>query len=135
MSEARLGLVPATSIPYIMRRIPFGARARQLLLASASVSAEQGREYGIVNEVVEDEAALGVKAADVCKSMTACAPGAVAVTKEIIQMTLGQPPSSFMTSYVAKKVNEVRKSEEALEGIQAIKSKKRPAWMAQPITP
>merc|ERR1719245_953920 len=58
MSETKLGAVATTSIPYITRRITYIKNVYQLVLAGASLSAETAKDYGIVNEVVEDERAL-----------------------------------------------------------------------------
>lgn len=122
-----------TSIPYISRRITYVKNVYQLVLAGASLTAETAKDYGIVNEVVEDEAALNAEAATLCKKMTLCAPGAVAATKEVVMNTVGVPPSSFMMNYVAQIYAEVRKGPEVKGGIEAIQAKKKPAWAAADI--
>merc|ERR1712150_253590 len=135
MSEAKLGAVPTTSIPYITRRIIYIKNTYQLILAGASLSAETAKEYGIVSEVVDDEKGLDAELKNLCLKLTVCAPGAIAATKEIVMNTTGVPPSSFMMNYVASVLTEVRKGPEARGGIEAIQSKKKPPWAEVPIVP
>lgn len=134
MSEAKLGVVASTSIPYIMRRITYANNARQLILAATSLSAEMAKDYGVINEVVEDENGLNEQAKTMLQKLTLCGPGAVAATKEVVLNTAGQPPSSFLLNYVAKTMAKVRASPEAKSGIQAIQEKKKPLWAANPIS-
>jgi len=135
MSETKLGAVATTSIPYITRRITYIKNVYQLVLAGASLSAETAKEYGIVNDVVEDEKALQAECTTLCNKMTLCAPGAVAATKEVVMNTVGVPPSSFMLNYVAGVMVDVRRGPEAKAGIDAIQAKKKPAWAEVPIVP
>lgn len=133
MSETKLGAVPTTSIPYIMRRITYIKDVYQLVLAGGSFAAEAARDYGIVSEVVDDAAGLEAECKSLCDRMTLCAPGAVAATKEVVTNTVGVPPSSFMLNYVASVVAEVRRGPEAKGGIEAIQSRKRPKWAEVPV--
>lgn len=133
MSETKLGAVATTSIPYITRRITYIKNVYQLVLAGSSLSASTAQEFGIVNDVVDDEAALEAEAQKICTNMTVCAPGAVAATKEVVMNTVGVPPSSFMMNYVANVISEVRKGPEFKGGIESIQSKKKPMWGEVPI--
>jgi len=133
MSETKLGAVATTSIPYITRRITYIKNVYQLVLAGASLSAETAKDYGIVNDVVEDEKALQAECQTLCNKMQLCAPGAVAATKEVVMNTIGVPPSSFMLNYVAGVMVDVRRGPEAKAGIEAIQAKKKPVWAEYPI--
>mmetsp|Transcript_4177 Transcript_4177/g.13361 ORF Transcript_4177/g.13361 Transcript_4177/m.13361 type:complete len:351 (+) Transcript_4177:72-1124(+) len=133
MSETKLGAVATTSIPYITRRITYIKNVYQLVLAGASLSAETAKDYGIVNEVVEDDKALQAECQTLCAKMSLCAPGAVAATKEVVTNTVGVPPSSFMMNYVAGVMVDVRRGPEAKAGIEAIQAKKKPVWAEFPI--
>lgn len=135
MSETKLGAAATTSIPYIVRRVTYIKNAYQLILAGASLSAEEAREYGIVTEVVENAAGLDTECKNLCDKMTLCAPGAVAATKEVITNTLGVPPSEFLLDYLASVLAEVRKGPEAKGGLEAIQSRKRPKWAEFTVAP
>jgi enoyl-CoA hydratase/carnithine racemase len=134
MNEGKLGVVPSVSLPYIIRRIPYMANTRNLVLAAQSFSAPQAKSAGLIQEVYEDDAALQAACVAFVGKMSACAPGAVAATKEVIMNTVGQAPSSFMLNYVSTVTAAQRRSAEAKAGIEAIQSKKRPAWAETPLT-
>lgn len=134
MSETKLGTVATTSMPYITRRITHIKNVYQLILAGVSFSAETAKDYGIVNEVVEDERGLEIECSTLCNRITLCAPGAVAATKEVIMNTDGVVPSSFMLNYVAGVMAEVRRGPEFSIGIEAIQSKQKPMWAQFPVT-
>lgn len=135
MNDMKLGTVPTTSLPFIMRRVPHLAHTRWFVLTAASISADVAKEYGIVNEVVEDETSLTAEAEAICTRIASCAPVALAVTKDIIANTVGQAPSSFMLNYVANVAANTRKSAEAAMGLVAIREKRRPEWMSDPVAP
>merc|ERR1712232_1201861 len=134
MNEGKLGCVPSVSLPYIMRRITTMAHTRQLVLAASNMSAPQAKNYGLINEVFEDEAACQAACTELLEGMTQCAPGAVAATKELIMNTDGQAPSSFMVNYVTAVHNSIRTGPEAIAGLEALTAKKKPVWAEVVIT-
>lgn len=135
MSETKLGAVATTSIPYITRRITYIKNVYQLVLAGASISAETAKDYGIVNEIVDDEKGLEAECQNFCNKLVICAPGAVAATKEVVMNTVGVPPSSFMLNYVAGVLAEVRAGPESKAGIEAFQKKSKPVWAVEPMGP
>jgi len=130
VSEVKIGQVPTTSVPYIMKRMEKSGQSRQLLIAGQSLPAHQAKDYGLVDEVVEDEAALAEETKTLCSKFTLCAPGAVAVTKLAVIHTMGQPASSFMLNHCADVLAEAKRSTEAKQGIEAIQAKRKPIWAA-----
>jgi len=130
VSEVKIGQVPATSVPYILKRMEKTGQCRQLLIAGQSLPAHQAKEYGLVDEVVEDEAALVEETKALCSKLSLCAPGAVAVTKLAVIHTMGQPPSSYMMNHCADVLAEAKRGTEAMQGIEAIQAKRKPAWAA-----
>lgn len=135
MSEAKLGAVPSAALPYITRRCTFIKNVYQLVLAGARLTAEVAEEYGFVDKVVDDVKDLEAECQAVCDRMTLCAPGAVAVTKEVVMNTVGVPPSSFMLNYVAGIVADIRKGPESKAGMEAVMSKSRPKWADTAVVP
>lgn len=133
INEPKLGLVPTTAIPFILRRARHTAGAQQLLLAGISVSAGKAQEYGMFDMVVERPEELAAEAQNICKKISLCAPGAVASTKSIITNILGQAPHSGTLNYIATEIVRVRKTAEARNGLAAIQSKKKPPWAERPI--
>jgi methylglutaconyl-CoA hydratase len=126
MNEGKLGTTPSTSLPYIMRRIKYMADTRQLVLAGENFTANRAKEVGLVTEVYEEFKDVEAACTDLLTKMTVCAPSAVAATKEVVRNTLGQAPSSFMMNYVSTVLTA--SPEEGRRGVEAVQSKKKPAW-------
>ena len=73
-SEVRLGLIPATIGPYVVRAI--GERwARRLFLTAERITAAQAERIGLVHEAVEPEA-LDARIEAIVSDLVAGAPGA-----------------------------------------------------------
>mmetsp|Transcript_28680 Transcript_28680/g.66133 ORF Transcript_28680/g.66133 Transcript_28680/m.66133 type:complete len:347 (+) Transcript_28680:43-1083(+) len=135
LQDAKLGLVPSTSLPYILRRVPQLGRVTDLVLTAANLSAEQAKAAGLVDEVVDDAAALNAEAKSMCDKATLCAPSAVKLTKEVVDNTVGQPPSSFLMGYVARSLAASRTTPEFRQGLEAVRGKKKPPWAQEPVVP
>mmetsp|Transcript_41942 Transcript_41942/g.98390 ORF Transcript_41942/g.98390 Transcript_41942/m.98390 type:complete len:348 (-) Transcript_41942:151-1194(-) len=135
LQDTKLGLVPATSLPYVLRRVPQLGKASDLVLAAANLSAEQAQTAGLVDEVVDDAAGLDREAKAVCEKATLCAPTAVKLTKEVVNKTVGQPPSTFLLGYVARSLATSRVTPEFRAGIEAVKTKIKPPWAQEAVVP
>jgi enoyl-CoA hydratase/carnithine racemase len=83
-----LGLVPEAGSSLLLPRIAGPMRAAELFLLCDFVTAEQAREIGIVNLVVEPEQ-LEAHARAVCERLAKKAPGAVQATKALLKDTRG----------------------------------------------
>jgi methylglutaconyl-CoA hydratase len=123
-SEVRLGLTPATISPYVVQAIG-PRRARALFATGARFDAEYAREIGLVNEVVEDLDAERARLEDV---MAACAPGAVADAKRLVDYVAQRRIDGGLLEETAKRIAQRRASEEGREGLAAFLSKRKPAW-------
>jgi methylglutaconyl-CoA hydratase len=93
-SEVKLGLVAATISPYVVAAI--GARrARGLFALGRVFGAPEAKAFGLVDQVVTDEAGLHAAAEAMATEIAACAPGAVgeSPTSSIARSTtLSWPP-------------------------------------------
>ncbi len=87
LTEVRLGLIPATISPFVVRRI--GApNARRVMLNARPFDAAEACRLGLVSEVVaEDELERAVDRE--AGLALACKPGAVADTKALIRRLAG----------------------------------------------
>src|ERR1700722_6927849 len=82
-SEVRLGLVAATISPYVVRAIG-PRRARSLFATARPFSATEAVSFGLVDQVVADAVALEAAQNKLSADIMACAPGAVAASKELV---------------------------------------------------
>lgn len=125
-TEVRVGLIPATIGPYVLRAI--GARqAQRYFLSAERISAERAREIGLVHEVV-GEAALDSKLAEVTAALTACGPQAQATAKRFITEIANRPVESELIADTARAIADIRATDEAREGLTAFLEKRRATW-------
>jgi len=115
-SEAKLGLVPATISPFVLRKI--GSYSRELFVTAMPFDAVRGKEIGLVNTVV-DEAELEPTVARLLKAILANGPSAVRASK---QLAISAP---FGGDAAAELLAKTRAGAEAKEGITAFLEKRK----------
>lgn len=125
LTEVRLGLIPATIAPYVIRRIGEGA-ARRLFLNGMTIEAGEARALGLVTIVSAAEALDGVIEAEI-SAFLKCAPGAIAEAKALC-LHLARNPSSDNLSWTAERLADRLASEEAREGIRSFLAQETPSW-------
>ena len=128
-SEVKLGLLPATISPYVVAAI--GPRAAKALFATARVfDAAYAEKIGLVDEVVEDAAALEAAKARMAREIMACAPGAVAEAKRLVRDVWAKPIDHALMDETARRIAHARVAEEGREGVTAFLAKRKPSWAA-----
>jgi methylglutaconyl-CoA hydratase len=125
LSEARLGLVPATISPYVIAALgPRQAKARMLL--ASPFSAEDARQMGLVH-VVTDPESLDHTVNDLVNQLLRSAPGALTIIKRLPAMLTGADSASAR-AITAHLLVERLASDEGQEGLRAFLDKRPPAW-------
>jgi methylglutaconyl-CoA hydratase len=126
ISEARLGLVPATISPYVVAAI--GARAaRRYFLTAERFSAAEAQRIGLVHEVVP-RAALDAAVEKIVGALLEAGAGAQARSKRLIAEVHDRPMTETLMALTARAIAEARASAEAREGLAAFFAKRKPAW-------
>ncbi|HKF48655.1 MAG TPA: enoyl-CoA hydratase/isomerase family protein [Terracidiphilus sp.] len=125
-SEVRLGLIPSTIGPYVVRAIG-GRWARRLFQTAERITAEHAEKIGLVHEAVEGEN-LDKRVDSVVNDLLACAPGAQKAAKELIDVVEGQPITSELIEDTAVRIAAIRAEDEAREGLSAFLEKRSPKW-------
>ena len=126
-SEVKLGLIPATISPYVIRAI--GARHAKRLFATGQVfSAAQAQGFGLVDQVVLDATAFDAVRAELTTAIKACAPGAVADAKDLVNDIEGAEIDRGVMEETAKRIAARRVSEEGREGVLAFLERRKPGW-------
>ncbi len=128
-SEVKLGLIPATISPYVVAAI--GPRAARGLFATARIfDAAHAEKIGLVDEVVADAAALEAVQSRLALEIMACAPGAVAESKRLVDDVAYQPIDHNLMHDTARRIAKARVGDEGREGVAAFLAKRKPAWSA-----
>ena len=126
-SEVKLGLIAATISPYVVGAI--GPRAARALFATGRVfDATHAEAIGLVSEVVADAAALDVAQARIAREVMACAPGAVADSKKLVEDVAFCRIDHHLMEETAKRIARARVSDEGHEGVHAFLDKRKASW-------
>ncbi|HEX3701416.1 MAG TPA: enoyl-CoA hydratase-related protein [Phenylobacterium sp.] len=128
-SEVRLGLIPGVVSPYVVGAI--GPRAARGLFASGRVfDADHAARIGLVTEVVADAAALEAAQARIAREVMACAPGAMADAKQLVNDVFAREIDHNLMELTAKRIAAARVGEEGQEGVRAFLERRKPRWAA-----
>ncbi len=125
LTETRLGLIPATSSPYVIARMGEG-RARQVFMSSRIFGGNEAARLGIVARAVEGpdlDAAIEAEVAPYLKLPTATVGRAKALAR-----SLGPPIDEDVIEATIERLADTWDTEEAREGIAAFLEKRKPAW-------
>jgi len=128
LSEVRLGLIPATIGPYVVRAM--GARAaHRYALTAERFSAAEALRIGFVHEVVGADA-LDAKVAELSAALVNAGPAAVRASKRLVQDVAGREIDAALIARTVEGIADIRASDEGREGVQAFLQKRKPAWLA-----
>jgi len=128
-SEVKLGITPATISPYVVAAI--GQRqARRYFLTAELFDAATAFELGLVHQVVTPEN-LAVTADGIVAIMMNHSPTAMVAGKELIGAVANKPIDQSVLDDTAKRIADVRATDEGKEGIQVFLEKRKPAWVQE----
>jgi len=126
LSEAKLGLSPATISPYVMRAM--GERtARRYFLTAEVFDAQEALRVGMLSVLVPANA-LDSTVDELVKHLLAGGPEAHAKIKALIRDVAGRRPDDALAADTAQRIAEIRGSPEGKEGIAAFLEKRKASW-------
>ena len=127
VSEVRIGLIPATISPYLIRAM--GPRAAQrYFLTAERFDAAQAHRIGFVHEVVPAEE-LDAKVAQFTAAFTSMSPNALKACKRLLRDVTGQPIDERLIEQTVAAIADIRATDEGREGVQAFLQKRKPGWL------
>ena len=126
LSEARLGLLPVTIGPYVVRAIGEQA-ARRYFVTAERFSAAQALVMGLVHEVCE-AGQLDAKLDEIVAAVVANGPAAVKACKQLVKDVAGVPITAALRDDTARRIADIRASPEGREGVQAFLNKRDASW-------
>ena len=127
VSEVRLGLTPATISPYVLAAM--GERAaRRYFLTAERFSAAEAYRIGFIQELAQPQE-LDATVNAILGEIVQGAPGAHAVTKDLISAVARRPPGSELLEDMAARIATARASAEGREGVRSFLEKRAPSWL------
>jgi len=126
LSEAKLGLSPATISPYVLRAM--GEReARRYFLTAEVFDAAEAYRIGMLSILVSSSE-LDATIEKLAGNLLAGGPEAHAKIKDLIRAVAGRPVDDALIADTAKRIAEIRVSPEGKEGIASFLEKRKPSW-------
>jgi methylglutaconyl-CoA hydratase len=128
LSEAKLGLIPATIGPYVIEAI--GARAaRRYFLTAERFDAAEAYRIGLVHDIVPSLEALDERVNELLGHLMVAGPHAQAATKALVRAVAHRPIDERVVADTAERIATIRATDEAREGIAAFLTRRSPAWI------
>jgi len=127
LSEVKLGLIPATISPYVIKAMGENA-ARRYFLTAERFGAREAHRIGFAHEVVP-AAELDAQVALVVKALLSNSPHAVRQAKVLVREMAGQPVSDALVADTALRIAHIRASSEGREGVASFLEKRKPSWL------
>lgn len=126
LSEARIGLLPATIAPYVVRAMGASAAGRYAVTAER-FDAVEAKSIGFVHEVcAADQLDAAVDA--IVAAIVANGPRAARACKQLVRDVAGRPITAELRAKTARRIADTRASDEGREGLQSFLDKRAPAW-------
>ena len=126
VSEVKIGLIPATISPYLIRAMGIRAAQRYWLTAERFSAAEAHR-IGLVSEVASIDT-LDAAVDKLCKQLCLASPDAVRATKKLIDAVVEKPITHELIAHTVKEIAVIRSTPQGKEGVQAFLQKRLPSW-------
>ena len=125
-SEVKLGLVPATIAPYVVKKIGY-SRSLELMISGRPFSAQEAREINLVHLLCE-ETDLGTLTQRYLSDLKRNGPKAMSGVKTLLAEVQKEEDSRRLQELTAKLIAHYRTSVEGQEGMQAFFDKRDPEW-------
>lgn len=128
LSEVKLGLIPATISPYVIKAMGESA-ARRYFLTAERFSAQEAQRIGFVQEVVQ-AGALDATVDGIVKALASASPHAVKEAKRLVRDIAGRPLTDALIADTAERIAVIRASDEGREGVRSFLEKRKPSWLS-----
>ena len=128
LTETRLGLIPATISPYVIRKI--GEKNCIDLFTSARViSSTEGQKIGLIDYVVKKDE-LDNKLIEILSPYKLVAPEAVTNSKKLVKKLINKIDQNQI-DYSIEALADAWENKESIEGINAFFNKRKPNWITE----
>ena len=128
LSEVKLGLIPATISPYVIKAMGENA-ARRYFLTAEKFTAQEAHRIGFVHDIVGADA-LDAHVDTIVNALITSSPNAVREAKVLVREVAGKTVDSALVVDTAERIARIRASEEGREGVASFLEKRKPSWLA-----
>jgi len=128
LSETKLGLIPATISPYVIRAMGEQA-ARRYALTAERFDAAEALRIGFVHAVVAPEA-LDAYVNEILAALMQTSAHAVREAKRLVREIAPQPIDDALVTDTAERIAAIRASDDGREGVRAFLDKRKPRWVS-----
>jgi isohexenylglutaconyl-CoA hydratase len=128
LPETSLGVLPAQIAPFLVERLGY-SEAKRLAVTGARFGAAEAYRIGLAHKVCESATALEIALDATIKQILACAPGAVAATKQLLRRARFEDPAGLV-EHAAAAFAAAARGPEGEEGVRAFIEKRKPGWAA-----
>ena len=130
LSEAKLGLIPATIGPYVIEAV--GARhARRYMITAERFDAAEAYRIGLVHDLAASVDDLDARVNELLGALLLAGPHAQKAVKALVRAVAHRPIDERVIADTAERIATVRASEEGREGIAAFLTRRYPAWVPE----
>jgi methylglutaconyl-CoA hydratase len=127
LSEVKIGMVPATIAPYVVRTIGQKA-ARRLFMSGEMVAAERALQLGYLDRMVEPDELDGA-VTELVDTLLQNSPNAVRLAKQLVFNVCEGDVDQSMIDGTVKMIADIRDSGEGREGLTAFLEKRPASWI------
>jgi methylglutaconyl-CoA hydratase len=127
LSEVKLGLIPATISPYVIKAMGENA-SRRYFLTAERFGAREALRIGFAHDVVAADA-LDFKVGEIVKALVNNSPNAVREAKVLVREVAGQTVNDAQLADTAERIAQIRASEQGREGVASFLEKRKPTWL------
>ncbi len=130
LSEVKIGLIPATISPYVIRAM--GERAcRRYFTTGERFDVEEAHRLGLVSEVAAGDT-LDQALEQLLSSLLQNGPQAVRAAKALARDVSGRAIDGPLVADTCERIARIRVSDEGQEGLGAFLEKRSPRWVGGP---
>lgn len=129
LSETKLGLIPATISPYVIRAMGANAARRYFLTAEKFDAAEAFR-IGLVHNITPPDG-LDAAVNETLGALMLASDHAVREAKRLVREIAGRTIDNALVGDTAERIAQIRTSDDGREGVQSFLDKRKPRWVAE----
>jgi len=104
--------------------------SRRYFISAERFSAAEAYRLGFVHELAPADS-IDAKVDAIVQALVANGPAAVKASKTLVRDLAGQPLTPELRADTARRIADIRASDEGREGVQSFLNKRAPGWQAE----